>query len=133
MAISRYVCIVYQDAVEGFGVRKLRKVLIGSSIGIPVFLAITTEALIPVEDVWGSLFMPNYTNAYDQLQNNYTTMHEDVILRIPQSPIYHITNMYLPSGIQDGLKLFWSLSLVLIHLNILEGIIYFHIYISYNR
>ena len=133
MAISRYVCIIYQDAVERYGVRKLRKVLIGSSIGVPVFLAITTEALTPVEDVWGSLFMPNYTNPYDLSKTNYTALYDDMVFKMPHSPLYQITNMYLPSEVQAGLKLFWKVSLVLIHLNILEGIMYLHVYIYYYR
>ena len=46
MAISRYVCIVHYHAVDSYGVRKVRKCLIGSSIGIPILLAILTDAFL---------------------------------------------------------------------------------------
>ena len=125
MAISRYVLIIYHEAAESYGIRKLRKLLIGSSIGVPVFLAFLGEALTPVEDVWGSLFLPSYTHSGNQ--------SESTKQKLPQSPVYLVADECLPSLLKDGLKLTFKVVLILIHLNILEGLIYLHIYINYNR
>ena len=125
MAISRYVFIIYHEAAESYGIRKLRKLLIGSSIGVPVFLAFLGEALTPVEDVWGSLFLPSHTHSGNQ--------SEGTMQKLPQSPVYLVADECLPSLLKDGLKLTFKVVLILIHLNILEGLIYFHIYINYNR
>ena len=130
MAISRYLCIVYQDAVEGYGVRKLRKVLIGSSIGIPIFLAILWDALVPVEDIWEVLFFPNSTISHG---SNTSSMDENVISEMLQSPIYLVTNACVPSVPFYTSKFICTVVLVLIHSNVLEGTIYLHTYIYYNR
>ena len=133
MAISRYVCIVFHNTVDNYGVRKLRKLLIGSSIGIPFLIAILTEALIPVEDIWELLFLPKRAIANAQQGNNNSYISDDKTVCIPQSPIYIFTNTYLPLEIISFLKLIWTIFLVLIHSNILEGIIYLHTFIYYKR
>ena len=129
IAISRYTCIVYEAAVEAFGVRKLRKLLITSSIGIPIFFAILHESLIPVENVLGAYFMPNYTYSYDKSDEQSTKAND----YIQQSPLFVITDAYLPISIKYGLKLVWFVILILVHSNVLEGIIYLHTYIFYHR
>lgn len=130
MAISRYVCIVYHETVEAYGVRKWRKVLIGSSIVIPVLLSVLTDALVPVEDIWEVLFWQNssFLNAM-----NTSPLDENMTSEMPMSPIYIFTNACIPSVLVYALKFIWTAVLVLIHSNVLEGIIYLHIYIYYNR
>ena len=59
--------------------------------------------------------------------NNATIVH------LPQSPLFYISRAFLPSWITYGLKLLWWIILISIHSNLLEGIIYMHIHIYYNR
>ena len=125
MAISRYILIIYHDSAEAYGIRKLRKLLIDSSIVIPVFIAVLGEALMPMEDVWGSFFVPNFTQSFNQSKG--------MAFEIPHSSLYQVTNTYLPTMVRDGLKFTWSFILILMHLNVLEGLIYLHIYIYYHR
>ena len=133
MAISRYVCIVHHHAVDRYGVRKVRKFLIGSSIGIPFLLAILADALVPVENIWEMLFMPDIDLALAEHQNGNTSTHVKKMIKIPESPIYYITNTFLPPKIVSFFTLVWTASMFLIHSNLLEGIIYLHTYIYYKR
>ena len=70
IAISRYTCIVFESNVEKFGVAKLRKLLITSSIGIPILFFVLNESLIPVEHAWGSYFMPEFTSSIGETNSN---------------------------------------------------------------
>lgn len=129
IAISRYTCIVYENTVEQFGVKKLRQFLISSTIGIPVFFAVLNESLIPVEHVWGAYFMPNYTNSLDETGTNERNANDF----LQQSPLFLISNVYLPSSIMPPLKFVRLTILFLVHSNLLEGMLYLHLYILYNR
>ena len=133
IAISRYTCIVYQRTVEDFGVKKVRKLLISSSVGVPIFFALLNEALIPVEDFWGALFLPEYTYSFDRIANNKDVLNQNVTLHLPQSPLHLIAHTYLPTSVTHGLKFVWLIILISIHFNLLEGVIYLHIHIYYNR
>ena len=133
MAISRYVCVVYCNFVDNYGVRKVRNFLIGSSIGIPFLLALLTEALVPIEYIWEVLFLPDNDTTHQRQTYDNNLPNESMTPQIPLSPIYHVTNMYLPSEISYILQLVQAASMLLIHSNILEGIIYLHIYIQYKR
>ena len=133
MAISRYVCVVHCNFVDNYGVKKVRKFLIGSSIGIPFLLALLTEALVPIEYIWEVLFLPDNDTTHQRQIYDKNLTNESMTPQIPLSPIYHVTNMYLPSEISYILQLVQAASMLLIHSNILEGIIYLHIYIEYKR
>ena len=133
MAISRYVCIVHYLAVDGYGVRKVRKFLVGSSIGIPFLLAMLTDALVPVENIWEILFLPSNNFIHNSHGSNDTSQFVNPKLQIVTSPIYYLTNTYLPSEMYYVLKLVWTAFMFLLHSNILEGIIYLHTYIYYRR
>ena len=133
MALSRYLCIVYHNVVDNIGVRKVRKLLIGSSIGIPFLITVLCEALIPVEHIWELLFLPISSIKIDDYGNNNTYKFENKVVHLPNSPIYHVTNPFLPTEITYILKLIWTVLLVLIHSNVLEGLMYLHIFIYYKR
>ena len=133
MAISRYVCVVYCNFVDNYGVRKVRKFLIGSSIGIPFLLALLTEALVPIEYIWEVLFLPDNDTTHQRQIYDKNLTNESMTPQIPLSPIYLVANTYFPSEISYILQLVQAASMLLIHSNILEGIIYLHIYIEYKR
>ena len=133
IAISRYSCIVYQPTIENIGVKKVRNLLISSSVGIPFIFTILNESLIPVEDIWGALFLPKYTYSYDRFDYNESVLNNATIVHLPQSPLFYISRAFLPSWIIYGLKLLWWIILISIHSNLLEGIIYMHIHVYYNR
>ena len=133
IAISRYTCVVYQEVVEGIGVKRVRNLLISSSVGVPIFFAVLNESLIPVEDIWGALFLPRYTYSFDRVGYNESIVNATATLDLPQSPVFLIAHAYLPSSVIHGLKFIWLIILVSVHSNLLEGIIYLHTYIYYNR
>ena len=133
IAISRYSCIVYKETVENIGVKKVRNLLVSSSVGIPFIFAILNEFLVPVEDIWGALFMPKYTYSHDRFGYNESAVNNATIVHLPQSPLFHIARACLPSWVTYGLKLIWWIILISIHSNLLEGIVYMHIHVYYNR
>ena len=129
IAISRYSCIVYDDSIEKIGVKRMRSLLVSSSIGIPIFVSILNEALIPVEKIWIALFMPNYRYSYDKnsYQNETDIVNADEY--VEQSPFFLIADSYLPASIKSGLRLVRFIMLFLIHSNLLEGIMYLHTFL----
>ena len=133
IAISRYSCIVYQQTVEDIGVKKVRKLLVSSSVGIPFVFAVLNECLIPVEEIWGALFLPKYTYSIDRMGFNETVINDNVTHHLPKSPLFLIAHSSLPSSAANALKLFWFIILITVHSNLLEGILYMHIHIFYNR
>ena len=133
IAISRYSCIVYDVTVERIGVKRMRRLLISSSIGFPIFIAILNEALIPIEDVWVALFMPNYKYSYDKNRYHNETVINSSNEHVVQSPIFLIADSLLPSSLKSGLRVVRFLMLFLIYSNLLEGIMYFHTFIYSYR
>ena len=129
IALSRYICVVHEAFIDRFGVKKLRQFMITSSFGIPVLFCILNEFLIPVEHVWGAHFMPNYTNSIDERGDNEINVEDN----LQQSPLYLISVAYFPSSITLGFKFLRFIILILVYSNILEGILYLHIYIWYHR
>ena len=129
IAICRWACIVHESAVEKFGVKMLRKVLITSSFGVPILYSVLNDSLMPVEQVWSAFFMPNQTT----LMNETTFREPDPNKFILDSPLYLVTEAYLPRVFKYGLKLVWFVILTSVHSNVLEGILYLHTYIFYKR
>ena len=129
IAISRYTCIVFEANVEKFGVTKLRKLFITSSIGIPLLFFVLNESLIPVEHVWGSYFMPNYTNSIDETSSSKLNS-DDFSLT---SPLFYIAEAFLPYSIKYGLIVVRNVILFVTNSNILEGMFYLHTYVFYHR
>ena len=129
IAISRYSCIVYDVTVEKIGVKRMRRLLISSSIGIPIVISILNEALIPVEEVWTALFMPNYRYSYDKNSNINATAIDNTNEHVAQSPFFLVADSCLPTSIKSGLIVVRFIMLFLIHSNILEGIMYFHTFV----
>ena len=124
---------ILPPTVENIGVKKVRNLLISSSVGIPFIFAILNESLIPVEDIWGALFLPKYTYSQDRFDYNESAINNATINHLPQSPLFYISRAFLPSWVSYGLKLLWWIILISIHSNLLEGIIYMHIHVYYNR
>ena len=116
-------------SIEKIGVKRMRSLLITSSIGIPIFVSILNEALIPVEKIWIALFMPNYRYSYDK--NSYYNETDIVNANesVEQSPFFFIADSYLPNSIKSGLRLVRFIMLFLIHSNVLEGIMYLHTFL----
>ena len=129
IAISRYSCIVYDVTVEKIGVKRMRRLLISSSIGIPIVIATLNEALIPVEEVWIALFMPDYRYSYDKNSFSNDTAIDNTNEHVVQSPFFLIADSFLPTSIKSGLRVVRFIMLFLIHSNLLEGIMYFHTFV----
>ena len=129
IALSRYICVVHEAFIDRFGVKKLRQFMITSSFGIPGLYCIVDQFVIPVEHAWYAHFMPNYTNSIDEKGDNEINAED----YLHQSPFFLISDAYLPSSITFGLKFVRHFILILVYSNVLEGILYLHVYIFYHR
>ena len=69
IALCRYSFIVHENLVIKAGFKRIRYFYLGSSIVIPILLALFTELLIPIELAWICLFMPQ-SNQTDHDSND---------------------------------------------------------------
>ena len=132
IAITRYVFIVHCSVAERIGIRRLRTIFITSSIGVPMVLSILNESIIPVEEVWSSIFLPNYTYSIEREDHGFSAKDITSMPTISR-PLLAIPNQLMPLSLKGGMQIVWLIILVLTYSNILEGFLYLHIYIYYYR
>ena len=112
IAICRYCFIVFDGKTSDIGVGKARKILLGSSFGIPLLLAVFSEATVSMQHGWIAL-----------------STTENIF----QSPIYQLVRHLFPDFITYVIELCCISLIGIIFSNIIEGLIYFHIYIYCRR
>ena len=132
IAVSRYIFIVYDVNVSDFGIEKVRRILILASIVVPLVLSILSEGATPTNFRTMSGQRVNEYIGYCPIPVSYHFKNNqtDGIL---QSPIYTFAHNYIPSSVVFAIQLFCTVSLALIGSNIMEGVMYLHIYIYSKR
>ena len=137
IAITRYCFIVHDSFAEKVGIKRLRPIFLASSIGFPLITSMINESINPVEDVWSSIFEPNYIYSGERNgENNDTIAPLSTLSNINApsiTPLLHIPDRYIPTLAKYGLKMFWFIMLVSTFSNIMEGILYLRIYVYYFR
>ena len=131
IATTRYVFIVYEPFAEKIGIKRLRILFVASSIGIPVVTSMLNESINPVEEVWSTIFVPNYTYSAEKDMGNTSSANTATVPTI--LPLLSLPDHHIPSFAKYGMQTFWFVMVVSTYSNILEGIIYLHIYIYYFR
>ena len=133
IAMCRYTFVVFETNAEGFGIDKLKNILICSSVGIPIFRSVLHQCTVPIEDNFLSTFHP----LFDEYKNNKSTVYQsdesNVSSHILESPLYTSVHVIFPSAVIWVMKRISDCMVVLIYSNIVEGIIYFHIFIFVKR
>ena len=132
IALSRYIFTVHNSAAERIGIRKLRSILISSSIAFPLIYSILNESIIPVEEVWSSIFIPNYVYSDELKDAQFSVSNSSSISPITR-PLLAIPESYDIFYAKSGLQVLWFIMLVLTYSNVMEGFLYLHIYIYYFR
>ena len=133
IAICRYTFIVFNRKSETFGIKKLRSFFIASSIGVPICTSfmyeITTPIQLPIVDfLYGQDSLPYGKNTTRYLNEDSTNNQYH-----NESPVYIMANEYFPSAVIFGISLIENLTVIMISSNIIEGCLYTHLFIFYNR
>ena len=124
IAVSRYTFVVFARQTEIVGISKVKAFLISCSLGIPVVTSILYEFTQPMEQEILSVF---FHEAYNNKTNTNECLDESLLKDTYQSLVYSAVNKLLPPGLMYTMKLITDTLLVIIHSNILEGMLYYHI------
>ena len=136
IAMCRYCFIVFDGHAESFGIQKLKKLFIMSSIGIPIFRTFLQMSTVPIEKQFLHYFVSCTFCGNDSYQNvTHTSIStpEDIGNNIGESTAYIIVNEYFPAVIISGMKQANFFLVVLFYSNIIEGFIYMHTFMYSNR
>ena len=131
IAATRYTFIIYGHVAETIGIQKLRNTFLSASVLVPIFISLLNESVNPVEETWLSLFMPNYSYSFERNDDQFFINGTTPTTKI--SPLLEFNEDLFPSYITYGMKVTLFIMVVSTFSNILEGIIYLHIYIFYYR
>ena len=134
IALCRYTFIVKDDIVIRTGITKIRQIFISCSVSFPILLALVNEATTPIEHTWFCLFVSNQstqTNHYND--DSGTFCNQDTVIRAFESPINTFFEENLPLSIRYPIYIIHLIMIVIAHSNILEGMMYLHVYIYYFR
>ena len=130
VALSRYVFVVFGRQTDRFGVSKVRALLISCSFGVPILTGVLYEFTQPHETDFLSTFFEEGSISKRNISKHLnTTVAKDIY----ESPIYTAANTYLPHGLMYTMKISTNILMVLIHSNIIEALLYYHISIYSRR
>ena len=131
IAITRYIFIVFEGPATKFGIQKIRKVVISASIGVPFLTAVLYELTCPIEKTYLDWF---YNEKYSvQLQNNSEIRQTDPINDDWESTIFIVFNNNLSSSLISIVSIFEHILFAIIYSNTIEGCIYIHIAVWFQR
>ena len=126
LAVGRYVFVVHDDKVLNWGVEKVSRVLIISSILIPFLMALLTNSVVTLQYTGWLAPVHDYEEKCVNLTNG--VLSHDMIktqgIDYYRSPFYDFVHLYFPSWVSDGLYLLFLISITALFSNITEGLIY---------
>ena len=132
IAITRYVFTIHNSIVQKIGIQKLRSIFISSSIIVPMVLAYLNESIIPVEEVWSSIFIPNYAYSVERAGEKLSFDNTTTISAISR-PLLAFPDHSSLEYVKCILQVIWFCMLVMTYSNIVEGFLYLRVYIYYYR
>ena len=131
IAICRYVFLVFETKAEAVGIKKLRKIFIGSSVIIPFLSTLLYDSCNPIEEAYLILL---YNKTHSQIENESSIYPNKGINTIEyESPIFLAAQKYFPSGINQILNVTGLIVAFTLYSNTLEGVLYPLMFIYYNR
>ena len=132
IAITRYVFTIHNSIVQKIGIQKLRSIFISSSIIVPMVLAYLNESIIPVEEVWSSIFIPNYAYSLERAGEKLSLDNTTTISAITR-PLLAFPDHSSLNYVKCVLQVIWFSMLVITYSNLVEGFLYLRVYIYYYR
>ena len=136
IAVARYSFIIYENQVFRVGIHRIRYFLLISTFGLPILLALLNEASVPTEDIWYCVFMPTKNETYHQF-NWYEAKGifcvESEASDMDPSLVYNFVRTHVSPSVIFAMKICCMILIIITYSNILEGLIYLHIFIYVKR
>ena len=131
IAISRYTFIIWESQAERFGIIRLRRFFIGASIAVPLLTSTLYELTCPIEKLYVSWF---YGIGFSQeISNKTIQLDQSLDDKAFESLAFEIFNSYFSSFVIDCVYYVETAVFSIIYSNIIEGILYAHIFVFYHR
>ena len=133
IAVCRYCFIVNESLVSRIGIERSRYIFLTASVAVPVLLALSNEATLPVGAAWICMFMPN-DNRTEEIKNTSDIFcSKDSMVDVSESPIYNVLHNYLSPQMTFCLQIGHKIILFIATSNIIEGILYIHTFLFIIR
>ena len=131
IAISRYAFLVFNTKAETFGIRKLRKFFITTSVAVPITLAVIGQCVASAHEWLVLMGLPDeiaqkFVNTSFNSNPGETFVMKDAVT-------YSTINQYFPSILLGSLNITFDVLVLIIYSNIAEAFIYVHIFIFILR
>ena len=138
IAICRYTFVLYDRQVYNIGFKRVAYLYLISSAVIPIFFSFLSEATHTLEDTWICMFMPQDNRTQEENEGHIDETRgilcdQNTIQDVTESPIYFFFKNHLPSSVTYGMWICVKIFLVINNSNIIEGIMYAHIFLDMNR
>ena len=126
LAVGRFVFVVHDDKVLSWGVKKVSRVLIISSILIPFLMALLTDSVVTLQYTGWLAHARKYVEKCESLTKGAPNQDilKDQSIDYFRSPFYDFVHLNFPSWMSDGLYILFLVSLTALFSNITEGLIY---------
>ena len=124
LAIGRYIYVVHDRRVLNWGVEFIGKILIRSSLIIPLLMAILSNSVITLEyNGWISRIKEYETPCYikEEGYHNSTAISDIKVFKLG---LYNIVHEIFPSWFTSGLYILHVVLTSILYSNITEGVIY---------
>ena len=130
VSVCRYCFIVHDAKVSKYGIEKTGKILICLSFCVPLVTSILWCTFVNGADVLAP--MSEYKQIPAFLNNSYKLTTRSTY-RIRETPIYNLLHIHIPYSLHYGMVIL-SYGLVLLILsNLIEGVLYLHLFIYAGR
>ena len=83
--------------------------------------------------VWSCIFLPQNNETYLDLDQGDLFCTTNAEENSEESPIYAVFKKYVPPTILSGMRICLGSLFIIIHPNIIEGLMYLHIFIYAKR
>ena len=131
IAICRYTFIIMESKAEKFGIARLRKYFIVTSISVPLFTSTIYELTSPIENRYIQWF---YGIDDSPGVINSTVYFEESLDNEPfESVPFKTFNSFFPSVLVDSFHFIDTALFSIIYSNLIEGCLYAHLFIYYYR
>ena len=141
IAACRYSFIVIENPVLSFGIERMRRLFLASSLGIPILLALFNDAThsIQQEQAWICMFIPPQNLLPEEISVDDQAYQKDIFCpknvrgNITESLLYNVVNDHISPSFGYGLKICVKVLCLTAMSNIIEGILYSHMFVHLRR
>ena len=136
VATCKYFFIVIEPMADTYDIKRARRILVSLSFVVPIVYSILNEATNIRASFWDKMFGITCNNSFFDSMNttadaNYAC---DIKTNITmQSPLYKIVNFYCSSQLISVMNAICVIIFIVIRSNVIEGLIYVHIFIHDRR